>query len=181
MDVCGKCGDRLSPTSRFCSVCGTQVAPRPEYAPQYPSPGYPAQAYPQPPYPPPPYTIQQHGASPNRQMAHGFAQTFGLHPAAALLTVIVNTMIFGSAGVAVLLGAPTGGISIAALTVVSTVCGVILGIVTYLAQKKWYDDDKESAVVKALIVGFLTAIPAGLPAYLTIPSGIIGFFRRKSN
>ena len=79
---------------------------------------------------------------------------------------------------AILTPATLGG-SLVALTAVSTVCGIILGIITYLAQKKWYDDDKESAVIKALIVGFLTAIPAGLPGYLVIPSGIIGFFRRK--
>jgi hypothetical protein len=93
--------------------------------------------------------------------------------------VIVNTMIFGTAGVAALMTLPTGGASLVALTTVSTVCGLILAIITYLAQKKWYDDDKESAIIKALIVGFLTAIPVGLPGYLTIPSGIIGFFRRK--
>jgi hypothetical protein len=112
-------------------------------------------------------------------MARGFAQMFGLHPAAALLTVVVNTMIFGSAGVAAIFSLPTGGISVAALTIISTFCGVILGIITYMVQKKWYDDDTESAVIKALIVAFLTAIPVGLPAYLTIPSGILGFFRRK--
>ncbi len=80
---------------------------------------------------------------------------------------------------AAIISLPTAGASLAALTFVSTVCGVILGSITYLAQKKWYDDDKESAVIKALIVGFLTAIPAGLPGYLVIPSGILGFFRRK--
>jgi hypothetical protein len=116
---------------------------------------------------------------PEHHMARGFAQTFGLHPATALLTVVVNTMIFGSAGVAALFSLPTGGISIAALTFISTICGIILGTITYMVQKKWYDDDKDSAVIKALIVAFLTAIPVGLPAYLTIPAGILGFFRRK--
>jgi hypothetical protein len=113
--------------------------------------------------------------------ARGFAQTFGLHPAIALLTVVVNTMIFGSAGVAGLVGVLTGGASLVALTAVSTVCGFILGTITYLAQKKWYDDDKQSAVIKALIVAFLTAIPVGLPGFLVAPAGIVGLFRRKAD
>jgi hypothetical protein len=100
--------------------------------------------------------------------SHGFAQTFGLHPAMALLTVIVNTMVFGS-------GLVTGGVG----WTLSTPIGIVLGIIIYMAQKKWCGDDNESAIIKALIVAFLTAIPTSLPGYLTIPSGIIGLFHRR--
>ena len=166
--LCSRCGSPLSTTTgNFCSVCGT-----PQISLNPPQQLYPQQAY-------PPAQQQPPAGNPHHLVARGFAQFFGLHPAAALLTVIVNTMIFGGAGVAAILTPATLGGSLVALTAVSTVCGIILGIITYLAQKKWYDDDKESAVIKALIVGFLTAIPAGLPGYLVIPSGIIGFFRRK--
>jgi hypothetical protein len=176
MNFCSQCGAQFPQSGNFCSVCGTP--PLPMYPQQQPNPQPVRNAkqdfqpqYGQPQSPP--------ANNPHHMMARGFAQMFGLHPAAALLTVIVNTMIFGAAGVAGLISLPTAGASLVALTAISTICGCILGIITYMAQKKWYADDKESAVIKALIVGFLTAIPVGLPGYLVIPSGIIGFFRRK--
>ena len=101
---------------------------------------------------------------------HGFAQTFGLHPAMALLTVIVNTMVFAS-------GFGTGGIG----WLTSIPVGLVIGVIIFLGQKKWYGDDNENALIKALIVAFLTAIPTSLPGYLTIPSGIVGLFHRNKN
>jgi hypothetical protein len=124
--------------------------------------------------PPPPAPGLEH------HHAHGFAQTFGLHPASALLTLAVNTMIFGSAGIASLISLPTAGASLLALTFASTLCGAILGVITYMTQKKWYGDDHQEALIKSLIVAFLTAIPVGLPAILAIPAGIIGLFRKKT-
>jgi hypothetical protein len=47
-----------------------------------------------------------------------------------------------------------------------------------MAQKKWYDE-KESALIKALVVGLLTAIPTSLPGLVSAPMGILGLFRRK--
>jgi uncharacterized membrane protein YphA (DoxX/SURF4 family) len=99
---------------------------------------------------------------------NGFAQLFGLHPAVVLLTVMVDTMIFGS-------GLVSGGIGWG----LSIPVGVVLGVIAFIAQRKWYGDDNEAAFLKALIVAFLTAIPTSLPGYLTIPSGIVGLFRRK--
>jgi hypothetical protein len=49
-----------------------------------------------------------------------------------------------------------------------------VGLVAYKAQRHWYGDDRESALIKGLIVGLLTAIPTSLPGFLTIPSGIVG-------
>jgi ABC-type xylose transport system permease subunit len=57
---------------------------------------------------------------------------------------------------------------------ISGAAGGILAVITYRAQKKWYGDDSESAFIKALILGFLTAIPTPLPAMLYVPSGIVG-------
>jgi hypothetical protein len=105
---------------------------------------------------------------PHAVAATEFIQTFGLHPAMALLVVVVNTMVFVS-------GFGTMGVG----WLTSIPIGVVIGIITFMAQKKWYGDDPESAFIKALIVAFLTAIPTSLPGYLTIPSGIVGFFRRK--
>jgi magnesium-transporting ATPase (P-type) len=88
----------------------------------------------------------------------------------ALLTVVVNTMVFAS-------GFATWGVG----WLTSIPVGIVLGIITYMAQKKWYGDDHDSAIIKALIVAFLTAIPTSLPGYLTIPSGVIGLFHRNRN
>jgi ABC-type xylose transport system permease subunit len=64
----------------------------------------------------------------------------------------------------------------------SVPAGVVLGVITYKAQRHWYGDDRESALIKGLIVGLLTAIPTSLPGLLTIPSGVVGLLhmlRRK--
>jgi len=111
-------------------------------------------------YPPtpqnPPYAF--HAAR-----ARGFSQTFGIHPAIATLTVVVDLMLFG--GEVATMGA---------ILPVSIGAGAVLGVISYLAQRKWYGDDKDSAAIKGLILGFLTAIPTPLPAILSLPSGIIG-------
>jgi len=96
---------------------------------------------------------------------------FGIHPAVASLTLIVDLMLFG--GEVATMGA---------ILPVSIGAGTLLGLIVYLAQRKWYGDDKDSAAIKGLILGFLTAIPTPLPAILTVPSGIVGLvhkWRRK--
>jgi zinc-ribbon domain len=180
---CSQCGTQLPASgASFCTTCGTStISTRPEQHQFVPPP---PPLYAQPAYSgrplnmtqPPPQQQSLSATNPHHLAARGVAQMFGLHPAMALLTVIVNTMIFGAAGV---VGVISGGLGLIPLTFVSTFCGIILGIITYKAQKKWYDDDHDSALIKASIVALLTAIPAGLPGYLVIPSGIIGFFRRS--
>jgi hypothetical protein len=102
----------------------------------------------------------------NRIRTHsGFAQVFGLDPRIALLTVVVDSMLFG--GQLVTLGTST---------MFSVPAGAVLGLITYRAQRHWYGDDRESALIKGLIVGLLTAIPTSLPGLLTIPSGIVGLW-----
>ncbi len=94
---------------------------------------------------------------------------FGLHPAVAFLTIAVDLMCN--------LGT---GITLGALWVFTLPIGLVVGIIAFLAQKKWYGDDNESAIIKALIVALLTAIPVPLSPIL-IPSGIVGFFNRKKD
>ena len=94
---------------------------------------------------------------------------FGLHPAVAFLTVAVDLMLnFGTY------------ITWGALWVATIPIGLVVGVIAYMAQKKWYGDDDQSAIIKALIVALLTAIPAPLSPIL-IPSGIMGFFNRKKS
>jgi hypothetical protein len=153
VDICPHCHTQPHGVSNFCSVCGTPNTVYPNQAPQLQHIP-PQQTY--APLPPPHHIA-----------ARGFAQTFGLHPAVALLTEVVNTMVFVS-------GFGTAGIG----WLTSIPVGFVLGIIVFMAQKKWYGDDNEGAFIKALIAAFLTAIPTSLPGYLTVPSGIIGVFRR---
>ena len=94
-----------------------------------------------------------------------FGQLFGLDPRVAFLTLIVDMML--NAG---------DLISMGLLLPVSIAAGVVLGYVVYRAQINWYGDDKESARIKALILGLLTAIPTPIPEILYIPAGLLGLF-----
>jgi hypothetical protein len=103
--------------------------------------------------------------------APGFSQTFGLHAISGLTTLAANTMLFG--GVVMSMGT---------LAPVAILVAVVLGYITYRAQRRFYGDDHDAALVKALAVGLLTAIPVGLPAFLTVPSTVVGVIhtlRRK--
>jgi hypothetical protein len=100
---------------------------------------------------------------PHLAKAHGFGQIFGIHPSIAFLTVVVDLMLFGGE-------VATAGV----LLPIAVGVGGVLGWITYLTQRKWYGDDKSSAMIKALTIGLLTAIPAPLPALLSIPAGLVG-------
>ncbi len=97
------------------------------------------------------------------QKSKGFGQIFGLDPRIAFLTFVVDSMLFGGSL-----------LSLGLLLPVSLAAGVALGFVAFRAQMKWYGDDRESALIKGVIVGLLTAIPTPLPAVLYVPSGIVG-------
>jgi hypothetical protein len=93
----------------------------------------------------------------------GLTQLFGLDPRIAILTLLVDAMLFG--GELLTMGL---------LIPVAIVVGIGLGVITYRAQRSWYGDDRESALIKAAVVALLTAIPTPLPAILSIPSAVLG-------
>jgi len=98
---------------------------------------------------------------------------FGLDPRVAFVTLIVDLML--NAGDLATMGL---------LVPVSLAAGVVLGYIAYKAQINWYGDDKESAKIKGIILGLLTAIPTPLPALLYVPSGMVGLMhklRRRSS
>lgn len=106
-------------------------------------------------------------AVPVPKAAAGFAQMFGLHPMIALLAIVLDVMLFG------------GEIASAGLLVAfSILAGGVFGFITFLAQRKWYGDDETGALIKALIMGLLTAIPTPLPAFLYVPAGAVGLFKK---
>lgn len=94
-----------------------------------------------------------------------FSQLFGLDPRIAFLTLIIDMML--NAGELLSMGL---------LVPVSMVAGVVLGYVVYKAQINWYGDDPESAKIKALVIGLLTAIPTPIPELLYLPAGMLGVF-----
>ncbi len=100
---------------------------------------------------------------PTAAASRGFTQIFGLDPRIAFLTFVIDLMLFG--GVVL-----TWGL----LIPIALVVGIVLGFITYRAQMRWYGDDRESALIKGVIIGLLTAIPTPLPAILYIPSGLLG-------
>jgi hypothetical protein len=108
-------------------------------------------------------------AAATERSSGGLCQIFGLHPPIAFLIVLVDAMVFGADTFSMELLLPLG-IAVA----------VVLGIIVYLAQKKWYGDDKESAFIKGLIFFLLTAIPVPLGPFLAVPAGVIGIVKKIS-
>jgi hypothetical protein len=100
-----------------------------------------------------------------------FTQLMGLEIRAAVLMFTVDTLVFGG-DVA----------SLGALIPVAVGAGAVLGFIVYKIQRKYYGDDHDAALIKALIVGLLTAIPVPLGPVVAVPSGLIGIVntvRRK--
>jgi hypothetical protein len=92
------------------------------------------------------------GLNPHQVAARGFAQSFGLHPAMAFLTVVVDVMLHGA-----------DVVSAGLLIPFSAAAGVVLGVIVYRGQRRFYGDDQEAAVVKGLIVALVSIIPSPLP------------------
>ena len=114
--------------------------------------------------------IIQAAASDHHHAARGFAQTFSLHPGVALLTVMVDSMVFTGEVVTLGMGLPFS----------FAVSGAV-GFLAYRAQQKWHNDDQESAAIKAGILALLVAIPSPLPSFIYLPLGVIGLFKRNKN
>ena len=151
MPVCPVCGVVTLEATRFCPSCGRDSHPMTQYQTSKP---YPYQA--------------QYSAPPAHGASKGFDQIFGLDPRIAFLAFIVDLMLFGTA-------AASMGIDLPLLIPLAIAAGIALGRITYKAQMKWYGDDHDSAMIKAGIVGLLTAIPVGIPAIVWVPSGLLGW------
>lgn len=97
----------------------------------------------------------------------GLLQTFGLDVRAAALTFVVDTLIFGS-----------DTLSLGVMIPVGVVAAAVLGLIVYRIQRKWYGDDHDSALIKALSIGLLTALPVPITSVLAIPAGCAGVIKR---
>ena len=149
MLFCTQCGASMPETHQFCGKCGKQI----ETSALVPH---------QPLFQRLPNRSDRKDGSIGR-----FGQVFGLDPRVAFLTLIIDMML------------NAGDLLSAGLLLPVSVCaGVVLAYVVYRAQISWYGDDKESATIKALILGLLTAIPTPIPEILYIPAGLLGLFHR---
>jgi chromate transport protein ChrA len=115
--------------------------------------------------------IQQAGQtgnamSPHRAASGGLMQMFALQPKAAVLTVLVDAMVFSldTASLEVLLPL---GIAVAA----------VLGFIVYKIQRKEGGDDRDTALIKGVTIALLTAIPVPLSPFIAIPGGLIGIVK----
>lgn len=153
MPVCPDCGIVTLEATRFCASCGRDNNPM---APYQTSTPYPHEA---------PHSA--YSAPRASMLPKGLDQIFGIDPRIAFLAFVVDLMLFGSA-------AATMGIDLPLLIPISIAAGIVLGRITYKAQMKWYGDDHDSAMIKASIIGLLTAIPVGIPALVWVPSGLLG-------
>ena len=150
MIFCTQCGAALQQEHHYCWNCGTK-AERSEWVEWKASS-------------PIPYVPTQTRGPTNPRR---FGQIFGLDPRIAFLTLIIDLML--NAGDLVSMGL---------LLPVSIGAGIVLGYIAYRAQISWYGDDPESAKIKAVILGLLTAIPTPLPELLYIPAGVLGLIHR---
>ncbi|HWB99723.1 MAG TPA: hypothetical protein VG672_23610 [Bryobacteraceae bacterium] len=91
---------------------------------------------------------------------------FGLDVRAAVLVTLVDLMVFG-----------TDVFTAGAFIVMGIVIAAILGFIVYKIQRQWFGDEHESSLIKALIVGLLTAIPVPLTPLIAVPAGALGVFK----
>lgn len=98
----------------------------------------------------------------------GFSQQFGIHPLVAVMTLATDSMLFtgelATAGIGIILSVPVSA---------------AVGLLTYRAQMRFYNDDADSAAIKGGILALLCAIPTVLPSWLYLPAGFIGLLRRR--
>lgn len=100
-------------------------------------------------------------------LKRGFTQLFGLDIRVAILAVLVDFLAFG------------GSIAtLGALYVVELGAGIALIFITYKIQRAWYGDDHDSALIKGLVIGLITAIPAPITWIVAGPGGVIGLIHQ---
>ena len=156
MVFCTQCGAAVQTTYLYCAKCGAQADTSAVMRRQ------------------PNFRRVVDGVENGGGLIRRFGRLFGLDPRIAFAALIVDMML--NAGDIVSMGM---------LLPLSIAAGVVLGYVTYRAQINWYGDDPESAKIKAVILGLLTAIPTPLPELLYIPAGVVGlvraFWRKESH
>lgn len=106
------------------------------------------------------------GSQAHAAASQGLTAMFGLDPRAAVLTIVVDLLLFG------------GDLSTLGLLIpVGVAVAVGLGGIVYLIQTHWYHDDRKSALIKSATVALLTAIPVPIAPLFAVPGGLLGVVR----
>lgn len=108
--------------------------------------------------------------SPRTAASQGLTRMFGLDARSAVLAVLVDLMVFAG-----------DTFSLETLVPLGIAVAAVLGFIVYKIQRK-ANDDHDSALIKAMIIGLLTAIPVPLTPFVAVPGGIVGIvsaIRRK--
>ncbi len=93
-------------------------------------------------------------------------QTFGLDFRVAILTLLVDAMAFSG-----------DIVSAGLLYPVEIGAAAVLGVTTYKIQKSWYGDDHDGALIKALVIALVTAIPVPIAPIVAGGAGVLGVAR----
>ncbi len=96
-------------------------------------------------------------------LAKGLMQMFGLDPRAAALVTLVDLMM-------ITLDILSG----ATFIVIGIGVAAYIAFLVYKMQRKFFGDDHDASLIKAMIVGLLMAIPVPLTPILAILCGITG-------
>ncbi len=107
--------------------------------------------------------------APNQAVAkprRDILQTFGLDFRVAILTLLVDAMAFSG-----------DIVSAGLLYPVEIGAAAVLGVITYKIQKSWYGDDHDGALIKALVIALVTAIPVPIAPIVAGGAGVLGVAR----
>lgn len=106
---------------------------------------------------------------PPLQPTRSWLNAAGVHPLVALCVVAFDFTIFGGE-------AATGGLGAFFL---APLAGMVVFGATILVQRHGCHDSWAAAAGKALLLGFLTAIPTPLPSFVTAALGGMGYLARR--
>jgi hypothetical protein len=97
------------------------------------------------------------------KLSKGLMQMFGLDPRAAALVTVVDLMM-------IMLDIVSG----ATFVVIGVGVAAYVAFLVYKMQRKFFGDDHDASLIKAMIVGLLMAIPVPLTPILSVFCGIAG-------
>jgi hypothetical protein len=96
-------------------------------------------------------------------LSKGLMQMFGLDPRAAALVTLVDLMM-------ITLDILSG----ATFIVIGIGVAAYIAFLVYKMQRKFFGDDHDASLIKAMVVGLLMAIPVPLTPILAVICGITG-------
>jgi hypothetical protein len=114
--------------------------------------------------PPPPAQSAEVG---NFAAVRNLASCFGLDYRAAVLTIVVDLLVFG-----------IDTLSMETLLPVGAALATVLGLVVYQIQIHYGKDERRAALIKSMIVGILTFVPMPITPLFSLPACIVGLFPR---